>query len=210
MHDTPTTRPQHLRDGRVHRQSRGEHETVRRYSDAPVGGLASIAGSAAVGAASLPVALAGMDGGASFEISRDRPEIDRDRPSLGLDDDGFRDASFWPIAVCAGAGASLFTNACVVRAPRQVSSAEVGVVLLLESSGSLAQLVLLLEAAIWTIAGYSSASDFWNPGMVTGISLLLLLIAVHEVAQMKAARRAARRRLCQLLDAAAQRPMQHP
>mmetsp|Transcript_25554 Transcript_25554/g.86121 ORF Transcript_25554/g.86121 Transcript_25554/m.86121 type:complete len:187 (+) Transcript_25554:1026-1586(+) len=186
MHDTPTTRPQHLRDGRVHRQSRGEHETVRRYSDAPVGGLASIAGSAAVGAASLPVALA------------------------GLDDDGFRDASFWPIAVCAGAGASLFTNACVVRAPRQVSSAEVGVVLLLESSGSLAQLVLLLEAAIWTIAGYSSASDFWNPGMVTGISLLLLLIAVHEVAQMKAARRAARRRLCQLLDAAAQRPMQHP
>ncbi|EOD07017.1 hypothetical protein EMIHUDRAFT_448447 [Emiliania huxleyi CCMP1516] len=94
---------------------------------------------------------------------------------LGLDDDGFRDASFWPIAFCAGAGASLFTNACVVRAPRQVSSAEVGVVLLLESSGSLAQL-----AAIWTIAGYSSARDFWNPWMVAGISLLLLLIAAHE------------------------------
>mmetsp|Transcript_14646 Transcript_14646/g.43526 ORF Transcript_14646/g.43526 Transcript_14646/m.43526 type:complete len:169 (-) Transcript_14646:211-717(-) len=146
-----------------------------------------------------------MDGGASYEISRDRPEIDRDRPSLGLDDDGFRDASFWPIAFCAGAGASLFTNACVVRAPRQVSSAEVGVVLLLESSGSLAQLVLLLEAAIWTIAGYSSARDFWNPWMVAGISLLLLLIAVHEVAQMKAARSTARRRLCQLLDAAAVR-----
>ena len=37
------------------------------------------------------------------------------------------------------------------------------------------------------------------------ISLLLLLIAAHEVAQMKAARSAARRRLCQLLDAAAER-----
>ena len=61
------------------------------------------------------------------------------------------------------------------------------------------------QAAIWTIAGYSSARDFWNPWMVAGISLLLLLIAAHEVAQMKAARSAARRRLCQLLDAAAVR-----
>ena len=41
--------------------------------------------------------------------------------------------------------------------------------------------------------------------MVAGISLLLLLIAAHEVVQMKAARSAARRRLCQLLDAAAER-----
>ena len=82
VHDTSTTRPRHLNDGRVHRQSRGvQHEPVRRYSDAPVVGLATIAGSAAVGAASLPVALAGIWTAAplsrSPEIAPRSPEIDR-------------------------------------------------------------------------------------------------------------------------------------
>jgi len=55
--------------------------SVTRYSDAPVVGLATIAGSATVGAASLPVALAGIWTAApltrSPEIAPRSPEIDR-------------------------------------------------------------------------------------------------------------------------------------
>ena len=113
-HDTPTTRsttrPRHVHDTSTTPQRRSRPPTITRRPRArpqvqrrPRGWPRN---HRRVGGGRRRLAARRsrrhMDGGASFEISRDRPEISRDRPSLGLDDDGFRDASFWPIAFCAG------------------------------------------------------------------------------------------------------------